>query len=207
LFGRRWAQRGWLQQAEDFFFLTIPEIQAIIAAGNPATIHLDLLKVIAERRMAFEGWFKIESPEVIDSKGKPLAWQTAKAQKDCLQGLAISGGSVRGVARVILDPREAIQLQPGEILVTRATDVGWTAIFPLISGVVTEIGGQLSHAAILAREYGLPAVVDVPEATRIIRDGQIISLDGATGHVYLEGAQAMLGASKGEAMSMPALET
>jgi len=189
LFGERWAQRGWLRQAEDIFFLTFPDIQQIVAAGNPGAAQLDLLKIVAERRAAFEDWFKIMPPEVIDSEGKPLARQTTQApSENVLRGISISGGRVRGVARVVHDHQELLQVHPGEILVARAADAGWSAIFPILSGLVTEIGGQLSHAAILAREYGLPAVVDVHDATRLIRDGQLISLDGESGVVYLEGA-------------------
>ena len=88
-----------------------------------------------------------------------------------------------GRVRVILSPQEATSLQPGDILVTRATDPGWTPVFALISGVVLEIGGQLSHGAIVAREYGLPAVVNVAGATRRIADGEKITVDGSTGVV------------------------
>ena len=190
LFGERWANRGWLRQPEDFFFLTIPDVQRIIANDNPAAAGLDLFTLAAKRRKAFESWFAIEAPEAIGADGKPMAWRNNNQSEEAvLQGIAVSGGYVRGAARVIHDPRAAMHMQPGEILVTRATDAGWTAIFPLLSGMVTEIGGQLSHAAILAREYGLPAVVDVHDATRLIRDGQIISIDGTTGRIYLDGVE------------------
>ena len=88
-----------------------------------------------------------------------------------------------GRARVILSPQEATTLQAGDILVTRSTDPGWTPVFALISGVVLEIGGQLSHGAIVAREYGLPAVVNVAGATRRIVDGETITVDGGAGTV------------------------
>jgi pyruvate,water dikinase len=89
--------------------------------------------------------------------------------------------------RILASPREASRLHPGDVLVTRATDPGWTPAFSLISGLVLEVGGQLSHGAIVAREYGLPAVVNVPDATRRIRDGQTVTVDGTAGRVYLEG--------------------
>ena len=90
------------------------------------------------------------------------------------------------LVNIVLDPREAAKLHVGEILVTQATDPGWTPVFPLVSGLVLEIGGQLSHGAIVAREYGLPAVVNVAGATRHIHDGQIIIVDGTNGCIYLD---------------------
>jgi pyruvate,water dikinase len=81
---------------------------------------------------------------------------------------------------------EAVRLAPGEILVTRGTDPGWTPVFPLVSGLVLETGGQLSHGAIIAREYGVPAVINVPGALSTIKDGQIIEVDGTHGRVYLD---------------------
>jgi phosphoenolpyruvate synthase/pyruvate phosphate dikinase len=86
---------------------------------------------------------------------------------------------------VVLTPAEAARLQPGDILVTRATDPGWTPVFSIIGGAVLEIGGALSHGAIVAREYGLPAVVNVPQATQRIKDGQRIQVDGSRGQVLL----------------------
>jgi pyruvate,water dikinase len=89
------------------------------------------------------------------------------------------------VARLVVRPEEAVHLQRGDILVTRATDPGWTPVFPLVSGLVLEVGGQLSHGAIVAREYGVPAVVNVPAAMTSIREGQGITVDGTAGRVYL----------------------
>jgi rifampicin phosphotransferase len=99
--------------------------------------------------------------------------------------MAASPGQVTGRARVVMSPAEASTLQPGDILVTRATDPGWTPVFSIIGGAVLEIGGTLSHGAIIAREYGLPAVVNVSQATQRIRDGQIIRVDGASGRITL----------------------
>jgi pyruvate,water dikinase len=85
----------------------------------------------------------------------------------------------------VFSPAEAAALEPGDILVTRATDPGWTPVFSLIGGAVLEIGGALSHGAIVAREFGLPAVVNVPQATQRIRNGQMIQVDGGRGEVLL----------------------
>jgi phosphohistidine swiveling domain-containing protein len=186
LWGVRWVERGWLEHPDDIFFLTFSDIQEIIQAGNP--MGRDLKRIVAERRKAFAYWFSVEAPEMVGADGKPITREVAE-DPSCLvlHGIAASSGRVRGVARVIHDPKEALAMRPGEILVTHATDAGWTSVFPLLGGLVTEIGGQLSHAAILAREYGLPAVVDVRGATRLIQDGQVIAVDGATGQVHLTG--------------------
>ncbi len=95
---------------------------------------------------------------------------------------------MRGTARIIRSIAETARLAPGDILVTQATDPGWTPIFPLVSGIVLEIGGQLSHGAIIAREYAIPAVINTQGALQSIRDGQTIVVDGTLGRVYLEDA-------------------
>jgi pyruvate,water dikinase len=127
-------------------------------------------------------------PDVLDAAGRPVAFAAATEQSTegvVLVGLAASRGQVTGVARVVMTPQEAVDIRPGEILVTRATDPGWTPVFSVIGAAVIEIGSTLSHAAIVAREYGLPAVVNIPQATRLIRDGQTIRVDGDAGRVTL----------------------
>jgi pyruvate,water dikinase len=110
-----------------------------------------------------------------------------------LQGLPASAGRIRGTARLVESIGEAAALAPGEILVTRGTDPGWTPVFPLVGGLVLETGGLLSHGAIIAREYGVPAVINVPGSLSTIKDGQIIEVDGTNGRVYLDpsGADGM----------------
>jgi pyruvate,water dikinase len=102
-----------------------------------------------------------------------------------MTGVPAAGGTARGIARVIATLAEAGRLRPGDVLVTRATDPAWTPLFPLVAAVVLEVGGQLSHGAIVAREYGVPAVVNVPGATTLIPDGQPIVVDGTAGRVTL----------------------
>jgi pyruvate,water dikinase len=106
--------------------------------------------------------------------------------KDYLYGASAVDMHSGGRARIVQDVHEAMQLSPGDILVTQATDPGWTPVFPLVSGIVLEIGGQLSHGAIVAREYAIPAVVNVQGALHSIKDGQTIVVDGTTGRVYLD---------------------
>jgi pyruvate,water dikinase len=106
-----------------------------------------------------------------------------------LVGLAVSSGIVQGRARVVLDMAEA-KLAPGDILVTAYTDPSWTPLFVAISGLVTEVGGLMTHGAVIAREYGLPAVVGVENATRLIRDGDFIRVNGTEGWVLVIDAAA-----------------
>jgi rifampicin phosphotransferase len=179
---RRWAERGWLATADDFYFLVFTEVEQTVQAGGPD--NLNLSHIAAARRQAHTYWFSQPFPEVLDAQGNPVA-AAANDDPHRLQGIAASQGQVTGIARVIHTPQEATRLQPGEILVTRATDPGWTPVFSVISGLVLEVGGQLSHGAIVAREYGLPAVVNVAGATQKISDGDKITVDGGQGCVLL----------------------
>ena len=189
MLGKRWAERGWLASAEDIFFLTHPEIDRLIAAGAPSAAGLDLRPLVAARRRALAHWRTVPAPDVVGPDGRSATERAAAPELEGareLRGIAASAGRVRGTARVVLDAHVTLGLRTSDILVTRATDAGWTAAFPLIGGLVTEIGGQLSHAAIVAREYGIPAVVNVGSATSLIRTGQTIVLDGSTGSIWLE---------------------
>lgn len=185
---QRWADRGWLDHADDFFFLVTAEIEAALAVGNDARSRPDLKSMAQARRTAWDYWMsRPDFPPVLGADGKPRpAPEPGVDESQILTGIAASAGRVEGIARVILAPKDAIKLQRGEILVTRSTDPGWTPVFSLIGGVVMEIGGQLSHGAIVAREYGLPAVINVSGATHKIKDGQRIILDGAAGRIYLK---------------------
>jgi phosphohistidine swiveling domain-containing protein len=183
--GTRWAARGWLGHADDIFFLGIAEIGRIVQAGDPGGLGRDPAALVAGRRRAYEHWFTVRAPEVVGRDGAPVVTATA-AGDGALVGIPASGGRVRGTARIVLTIGEVGRIQPGDILVTRATDPGWTPVLPLVDGLVLEIGGQLSHGAIVAREYGIPAVVNVANATLRIRDGQSLLVDGTSGHVYIE---------------------
>lgn len=184
LLGQRWAQRGWLTQPDDIFFLTVSELEKLVANGDPLVLEHDVHGLVANRRLAYEYWFTVVPPDVIGPDGEPVVEE--EKETAVLEGVAVSGGRVRGIARIVLDPREAARLHAGEILVTQATDPGWTPVFPLVSGLVLEIGGQLSHGAIVAREYGIPAVLNVKGAMRRIRDGQVITVDGNRGKVFID---------------------
>jgi pyruvate,water dikinase len=116
---------------------------------------------------------------------RPLYAESLPTQGTVLTGLPSSPGRVTGIARVLYSPQEGARLQPGEILVAPSTDPGWTPLFLLASGLVMETGGYLSHGAIVAREYGIPAVLNIPLATKCIPDGSSILLDGAQGVVQV----------------------
>jgi rifampicin phosphotransferase len=182
--GQRWAERGWLEQPGDIFFLTIPEIEALVENGMALTSPQALQTRITNRRTAYEYWLTVVPPDAIGPDGKPIVEEAKDTH--VLTGVPASSGKVRGRARIVQDVREAMKLTSGDILVTQATDPGWTPVFPLVSGIVLEIGGQLSHGAIVAREYAIPAVINVQGAMSNIHDGQIIVVDGTNGRVYLD---------------------
>jgi pyruvate,water dikinase len=121
---------------------------------------------------------------VLTSEGEAISgvYRRDNLPAGALVGLAVSAGTIEGRARVILDMATA-DLEPGDILVTAYTDPSWTPLFVAVSGIVTEVGGVMTHGAVIAREYGLPAVVGVEKATRLIRDGQRIRVHGTDGYV------------------------
>ena len=115
----------------------------------------------------------------------PIHKEEEIAETHVLKGLPVSPGRVTGPARVIMDPRRDPHLEEGEILVAPVTDTGWTPLFILAKGLVVDVGGLLSHGSIVAREYGIPGVLNVMVGTKLIKTGQIITVDGAKGEVYL----------------------
>ena len=176
----RLVKAGVLHDREDIFDLSLEELRDVAATGR-----LDE-KLIAERREAFAFQRTLTPPRVLTSEGEALsgAYRRGGMPAGALAGLAVSAGVVEGRARVVRDIGEA-DLAPGDILVTVSTDPSWSAAFVAIGGLVTEVGGLMTHGAVIAREYGLPAVVGVASATRLIRDGQRIRVHGAEGYVEL----------------------
>ncbi len=172
MLGRRWVIRGWLSAHADLFFLTIPEIETVSRAGSPGAAGLDLPALIAERRKAYHHWFGVEAPQVAGADGRPHTLERDRRwRRHDPGGPAGQWCCVRGVARIVHTAQEVGRIQPGDILVARSVDPGWTPLFPLIGGLVLEIGGQLSHAILVAREYGIPAIVNVAEAMQRIHEG------------------------------------
>jgi pyruvate,water dikinase len=182
--GEELAQAGRLETAGDIFFVSVPEAWAALAGE-------DLRAIVSERRAIYEHEMgRKHVPRLLLSDGtEPTADQhDAAGAEDGLSGTPASGGVVSGKARVILDPGNA-HLEPGEILVAPSTDPGWTPLFLTAGGLVMEMGGPMSHGAIVAREYGIPAVVGVPDATERLETGQRITVDGSDGIVSYGGYQ------------------
>jgi pyruvate,water dikinase len=179
--GEELLQTGRLSQSEDIFFLTLPEVREALAGA-------DLRAEIRERRAAYaKELTRRHVPLVLLSDGtEPSAQsQGTPLASGALQGAPASPGMVTGTARVILDPQGAT-LSPGEILVAPTTDPGWTPLFLTAGGLVMEMGGAMAHGAIVAREYGIPAVVGVPGATERIATGMRLTVDGTAGTVVIE---------------------
>jgi pyruvate,water dikinase len=175
--------RGHLTQREDIFYLTYEEVQRLVNDALSADAAREL---VTTRRAAMRADARIELPETICGESPPAHTTTLTAGQDQLVGIGGSSGIAEGHARIVRAPAEApVSLGRNDILVVPFTDVGWTPLFPGIGGIVAETGGQLSHTAIVAREYGLPAVVGIKQATRLIEDGQPITINGYSGQVYL----------------------
>lgn len=176
----RLVQAGVLTEKEDVFFLSLPEIHDLVRTG------LVDKRLIGERREAFRSYQTLRPPRVLTSDGEAIAgaYRRDDLPTGALAGLAVSAGTIEGRARVIRDMAQA-NLEAGDILVTAYTDPSWTPLFVSIKGLVTEVGGLMTHGAVIAREYGLPAVVGVEHATRLIKDGQRIRVNGTDGYVEL----------------------
>jgi pyruvate,water dikinase len=182
--GEELAEAGRLERADDVFFATLPEVRAALGSGE------DLRPVVRERRADYERELdRRRVPRILLSDGtEPTAAEAPDSEAldaaadGALHGTPASPGVVSARARVILEPSGA-SLEPGEILVAPSTDPGWTPLFLTAGGLVMEMGGAMSHGAVVAREYGIPAVVGVPEATRRISTGERITVDGSTGMV------------------------
>lgn len=176
----RLVQAHVLREKEDIFYLTFQELHDVVRTNQVDD------SLICERKDAFRSYQALTPPRVLTSDGEMIsgAYQRDDVPAGALVGLAVSAGTIEGRARVILDMAEA-DLEAGDILVTAYTDPSWTPLFVAIKGLVTEVGGLMTHGAVIAREYGLPAVVGVEHATRLIRDGQRIRVHGTDGYVEI----------------------
>lgn len=198
-FGRRFAEAGLLEAAGDVFCLRLEELQAAAGSWPPAAAKPMGMQAKAQ----LQRFSRIAPPPMLGTLppgpppdnpitrtltkffGGPLAPAADPAQTRLLQGNAGSTGVVRGPARVILSLDEADRLREGDILVTTTTAPPWTPLFAIAAAVVTDAGGVLCHCAVVAREYGIPAVVGTGYGTQRIRDGQMLEVDGGTGQVRL----------------------
>lgn len=179
---RTFTGKGMLQHEKDVFYLTLDEVIDLEESG-----FLDgLQEVIEERKKQYELNKNLTVPRVITSEGEIITGKGLgiKTQEGAFTGTPVSAGVVEGVARVVLKLEDA-KLNPGEILVTSYTDPGWTPLFTSAVGLIIEVGGMMSHGSVIAREYGIPAVVGISEATKIIKTGQKIRVDGNAGYVII----------------------
>ena len=176
----RLVQAHVLREKEDIFYLTFQELHDVVRTNQVDD------QLIRQRKDAFRSYQALTPPRVLTSDGEAIAgaYRRDDLPAGALVGLPVSAGTIEGRARVILDMAEA-DLEPGDILVTAYTDPSWTPLFVAIKGLVTEVGGLMTHGAVIAREYGLAAVVGVEHATRLIRDGQRIRVHGTDGYVEI----------------------
>jgi pyruvate,water dikinase len=176
----RLVQAHVLREKDDIFYLRFEELQDVVRTNQLND------QLIRQRKDAFRSYQALTPPRVFTSDGEAIAgaYRRDNVPAGALVGLPVSAGTVEGRARVILDVAEA-DLEADDILVTAFTDPSWTPLFVGIKGLVTEVGGQMTHGAVIAREYGLAAVVGVEHATVLIRDGQRIRVHGTDGYVEI----------------------
>jgi pyruvate,water dikinase len=195
-FGRRLAEAGVIDENSDVFFFTPDELPVMVAALPQG----DQRHLVAQRKAEMDKFRTIQPPPAFGTMppgpppDDPLGRAIGKmmgpppqppAETDVLQGVPCSPGKVRGPARVVMSLSQADKIQLGDVMVAPATMPPWTPLFASISAVVTEVGGVLSHAAIVAREYNIPAVLGTGTATSVIHDGQILEVDGDAGIVRI----------------------
>jgi pyruvate,water dikinase len=175
---------GVLEQRDDVFYLTHEELKALVDGDMEAE---GARARVARERMQMTIDAQVDPPDTLYGDHVPVAQRVLPEDQPYLCGICGSSGYVEGYARVVLDPAAVRSaLTPQDILVVPFTDMSWTPLFSGIGGIIAETGGQLSHSAIVAREYGLPAVVNVKRATRLIKDGCRVAVDGTNGRIYLK---------------------
>ncbi|HEX6226944.1 MAG TPA: PEP-utilizing enzyme, partial [Chryseolinea sp.] len=178
--GEQLVQAGTIREKEDIYYLTFQELREVIGTNRADWQTID------NRKEEYKLYEKLTPPRVITSDGEVIAgkYQRKNLPGGVIVGLPVSSGIVEGRARVILNMADA-DLDEGDVLVTAFTDPSWTPLFVSIKGLVTEVGGLMTHGAVIAREYGLPAVVGVENATKLIKDGQRIRVHGTEGYVEI----------------------
>ena len=169
-----------IDKEDDIWFIKVGEIWDYLDGKKTAS---DLKEIVRKNRIYYNAYRNYISENEIGHNFTAVV--TSPEDKNTLKGLGANNGKIKGTARVIEDFSQIDRLCEGDILVTRFTDTGWTPKFAILSGIVTEYGGILCHAAIVSREYGIPAIVCCKDAMAKIKDGQTIEIDGATGHVRM----------------------
>lgn len=174
------VQAGVIHEKEDIYYLSFEELLEVVRS------HKADYPLINKRKEAHKVYEKLTPPRVITSDGEIITgkYNLENLPAGAIAGLAVSSGIVEGRARVILNMEDA-DLEEGDILVTTFTDPSWTPLFVSIKGLITEVGGLMTHGAVICREYGLPAVVGVENATKLIKDGQRIRVNGTDGYIEI----------------------
>ncbi|MCY8233926.1 phosphoenolpyruvate synthase [Priestia endophytica] len=174
------VQSNVIHEKEDIYYLTFEEFHEVVRTNK-----LDY-GIISKRKDEYKLYEKLTPPRVITSDGEIIVgeYKRENLPSEAIVGLPVSSGVIEGRARVILNMEDA-DLEDGDILVTTFTDPSWTTLFVSIKGLVTEVGGLMTHGAVIAREYGLPAVVGVENATKLIKDGQRIRINGTDGYIEI----------------------
>ncbi|MDM5284121.1 phosphoenolpyruvate synthase [Peribacillus frigoritolerans] len=174
------VQTNVIHEKEDIYYLTFVELQEVVRTNK-----LDY-QMISKRKDEYKLFEKLTPPRVITSDGEIIVgeYKRGNLMAEAIVGLPVSSGVIEGRARVILNMEDA-NLEDGDILVTTFTDPSWTPLFVSIKGLITEVGGLMTHGAVIAREYGLPAVVGVVNATKLIKDGQRIRVNGTEGYIEI----------------------
>ncbi|TEB11511.1 Phosphoenolpyruvate synthase [Pelotomaculum sp. FP] len=180
--GRRLEERGILTKQVDIYHCSWSEIMSILT-GDWDGRGLDVL--IVGRKAWAEEMEALSPPDFIINEAPKFTEHPALSPGNALAGLGVAAGRATGTAKMIYHPDEGEKLQAGDVLVAPSTDPGWTPLFLRASAIVVEIGGIMSHGAIVAREYGIPAVVNIPGVMKVIKDSQLITVDGDDGKVYL----------------------
>ena len=197
--GRRLQTQGWLTQQEDVFMLSAEDLEAIVQCRESKARILALIDV---RKLMHQGYRMVQPPGELGREilhCDPIHEPSENSPSWVLKGHGCSAGAVTGRARVVTQLAECNDLKAGEVLVTRFIDPSWTPVLGLVCGLVAEVGGLLSHGAVIAREYGLPAVLDARGATDIIKTGQIVEVDGTRGTVTIVSTESSRTATAGAA--------
>lgn len=174
------VQKGQLVEEKDIFFVSFWELHKAIENNE------SLIELVEQRKEEYQHYRKLSAPRVLTSEGEEIkvSYKRENLPEGALVGMPVSAGIIEGIAKVITDP-SASSLNKGEILVAPFTDPGWTPLFINAAGLVMEVGGLLTHGTVVAREYGIPAVVGITDATKIIKTGQKIRVDGNGGYVLI----------------------
>jgi pyruvate,water dikinase len=183
--GARMQKRGAIPEREDIFFLEIPEVLNLLEGTEP---NPEIRNILNERKNLHARFKNETAPGIFRSDGVPVIEEIESSDQpveDTLQGTAISGGSAAGPVRVLFEP-DPSSVEEGDIIVMEYADPGWTPLFPRASGIIMEVGGLMCHAAVVARELGIPAVFGIAHATRTLKNGQHVKVDGTSGTVTLD---------------------